>query len=244
MNPNSALIWLPAIQDVGLPVPRTEVVRYNPQDLFPMLDGQKYADSFPLDELRAACARIGFPVFLRSDLSSAKHSGHRAWRIDSDDEVVQAMYFTFEDNELKWIAGATSAFLVREFLPLKHGFTAFNGLPIARERRFFADQKRTYCSHPYWPEDAFERQRGLSDGWQAQLAELSTPPSVEEFDMLQRQSIEAARAIGHGAWSVDWAQDTNGKWWLIDMATAAESWHPECGYVNIGTPAEPASSTC
>lgn len=230
MNPNSALIWLPPIQAAGLPVPRTEIVRYNPQDLFPMLDGQKYADSFPLDELRAACDRIGFPVFLRSDLSSAKHSGKRAWRIESQDEVVRAMCFTFEDNELKWIADATQAFLIRELLPLKHSFKAFNGLPIARERRLFADQHRVYCSHPYWPENAFERQRGLPEDWPAQLAELSVAPVADECDMLQRLSLDAVRAIGEGAWSVDWAQDVNGKWWLLDMATAAASWHPECEY--------------
>lgn len=48
MNPNSALIWLPPIQHAGLPVPRTEVVRYDPKDLFPLFDGQPIRDSFLL----------------------------------------------------------------------------------------------------------------------------------------------------------------------------------------------------
>lgn len=228
LNPNSALIWLPAIQAAGLPVPRTEIVRYNPQHLFPILDQQKYDDAFPVDEMRGACERIGFPMFLRSDLSSAKHSGLKAWKVESQDQLIGSVCRTFEDNELKWIASDTRAFLLREFLPLKHSFTAFNGLPIARERRFFVDQERVVCSHAYWPEKAFERQIGLPEGWQADLAELSFPPTPGDLDMLHRLSLKAVRAIGSGAWSVDWAQDVNGKWWLIDMATAESSWHPDC----------------
>lgn len=228
MNPNSALTWLPPIQAAGLPVPRTEIVRYDPQDLFPTLDGEMYGDGFPLDDLRAACERIGFPVFLRTDLSSAKHTGKRAWLVENQDELIQSVFATFEDNELKWLGGATQAFLLREYLPLKHSFRSFRGLPIARERRFFVDQEGVLCSHPYWPEDAFERQRGLPDGWQAQLVELSELPKADEMDLLQSLSRKAVLAIGQGSWSVDWAQDVAGKWWLIDMAAAADSWHPDC----------------
>lgn len=228
MNPNSALIWLPPIQDAGLPVPRTEIVRYNPRDLFPTLEGQKYEDGFPLDNLRQACERIGFPVFLRSDLSSAKHSGHKAWKVENQDDLLGSICRTFEDNELKWIAGETQAFLIREYLPLKHSFTTFNGLPIARERRYFVDQDGPLCSHPYWPVDAFERQHNLPDNWEESLAELSKLPNANDMDMLNSLSKKAVRAIGQGEWSVDWAQDINGKWWLLDMATAAKSWHPDC----------------
>lgn len=169
MNPNSAYIWFPPIQAAGLPVPRTEIVRYNPQDLFPMLDGQKYGDGFPLDEMHAACERIGFPVFVRSDLSSAKHANKRAWLVEDKDSLLAAVYETFEDNELKWLASETSAFMLREYLPLKHSFIAFGGLPISRERRYFVEQDGAKCSHPYWPEDAFEHQFNLPENWKESL---------------------------------------------------------------------------
>ena len=68
---------------------------------------------------------------------------------------------TFEDNVLKGIADATSAFLVREFLEIPAAFEAFGGLPIGREWRFFADQESVLCRHFYWPEAAFEGHRGL-----------------------------------------------------------------------------------
>jgi hypothetical protein len=41
----------------------------------------------------------------------------------------------------------------------------------------------------------------------------------------------AARACGGGRWSVDFCQDVHGKWWLPDMATAADSFHwPGCEF--------------
>jgi hypothetical protein len=33
------------------------------------------------------------------------------------------------------------------------------------------------------------------------------------------------RRLG-GAWSVDFAQDSMGKWWMLDMALAYNSFHP------------------
>ena len=35
-----------------------------------------------------------------------------------------------------------------------------------------------------------------------------------------------ARAI-EGFWSVDFCKGADGQWYLIDMATGANSWHPE-----------------
>jgi len=41
-------------------------------------------------------------------------------------------------------------------------------------------------------------------------------------------AIEAAK-VCDGRWSVDFARDRSGKWWLIDMALMAASWHwPGC----------------
>ena len=37
----------------------------------------------------------------------------------------------------------------------------------------------------------------------------------------------AVEAVGGSAWSVDFVEDKPGKWWLIDMALAKDSWRPE-----------------
>lgn len=222
--PSSALIWLPAICAAGLPVPRTEIVPLNPSDLYPTLDGLALRPGFPFESLEAACERIGYPVFLRTDLSSAKHRGREAWKVESRTDIICSALLTFEDNFLKDIGSACRAWLIREFLPLRSDFEAFNGLPIGREWRLFADQDGAQCSHYYWPATAFRQEMDLPEDWKERLAALSIEPP--ELAQLKDMATEAARAVGAHAWSVDFAQDVTGKWWLLDMARAEQSWHP------------------
>jgi hypothetical protein len=76
-NPNGALLWFPPVEQAGLPVPRTEFVHYEPSWLWPVLDGEAAAREFRMEELVAACEKIGYPAFLHTDLASAKHDGQR-----------------------------------------------------------------------------------------------------------------------------------------------------------------------
>ena len=230
-NPNSALIWLPKIIEAGLPVPRTEIVPYCHDLVMPIFDGKESAE---LDRLEGAVKdageKIGYPVFIRSDLTSAKHSGPKSYRANDAADVGRVIVATVEDNELKtWLdpRGGPQAILVREFLILPAPFTAFHGLPISREWRFFADLERIHCSHPYWPEGPLEGQPGLPENWRELLAELQQP-SIQH-KALEGMAVQAAAACGGGVWSMDFAQDASGKWWLIDMAVAGDSWHwPGC----------------
>lgn len=174
-----------------------------------------------------AAREIGFPVFIRTDLASAKHSGPKAYKIETDGES-QPIGETLEDNEIKfWMEReGPSAFLVRKFLSLRSEFTAFHGLPIAREFRFFADENGVKCYHPYWPEETIEDYRPSREDWRECLRDLQRIPKAPE---LWYMAVEAAKACGDGEWSVDFCQDVDGKWWLLDMATAEDSFHhPEC----------------
>jgi hypothetical protein len=65
------------------------------------------------------------------------------------------------------------------------------------------------------------------EGWREKLAVFSAEPDAETLQTLSDMALKAARAIGEHCWSVDFAQDEAGKWWLIDMARAESSWHPK-----------------
>jgi hypothetical protein len=225
VDPNSALVWLPPIVAAGLPVPRTEIVKFSPSALYPILDGQEPEAEFSIDSIHDACRRIGYPAFLRTDLSSAKHDGPRAYRVATEKDLWRCVYLSFESNALKDLACQNHAFLVRQFITIPSVFTAFSGLPIGREWRIFASQESVLCEHFYWPQEAFERCPGLPETWKDdlnQIAEMS-----DGIEDLKQMALRAAQAVGHGSWSVDFAQDDAGKWWLIDMALAGASWHPE-----------------
>ena len=143
-GPNSALIWLPKIAAAGLPVPRTEIVPFEVnEELYKIFDGKQ---STTFDELAIKISKaseiIGYPVFLRTDESSAKHDGVSSYRINGPKDVKHCMYATLEDNEIKGLE--PTAFLVREWLELDSLFTAFGGHAIAREWRFFRQCQRGY----------------------------------------------------------------------------------------------------
>ena len=228
MNPNSALIWLPKIKEAGLPLPRTIIVPYDHQlDLARMYVDHDAARR-EIDAVAAACEQIGYPCFIRTDLASAKHSGPHAYLAQGPADVPVVMGLTIEDNEMKfWTAQPPQAFLVREYLELDAPFTAFGGLPIAREWRYFADESGVRCKHFYWPEEAIQFFRcAEADGWRDKLTALhDIDPRIEE--RIAAMSRAAVAACGGGYWSVDWACDRSGKWWLIDMARGQDSWHPE-----------------
>jgi hypothetical protein len=141
------------------------------------------------------------------------------------------------DQECKfWLERhGPKAILVREFLQLEAKFEAFGGLPVNREFRFFSAGLHGICSHPYWPADAIEEyvDEEKYPKWRSDLAALqSLSPDKER--LLMELANTAALAVSKSLravqlWSVDFAQDVTGKWWLIDMARMEESFHwPGC----------------
>lgn len=230
MNPNSALIWLPAIEAAGLPVPKTVIIPYSHGDTLSIFDGA-YSKEFTrlCVEVRKSVHEVGLPAFIRTDLSSAKHSGPKAYRIDAGFDISGRVGATIEDSEMKFMFEYANAIMVRQFLTLPAPFTAFGGLPISREFRIFADGERVICGpHPYWPVGAVEDHVGDVPDWQLKLRQMHMISPVE-ISELNAMAVRAAAACDGKEWSVDFAQDDAGKWWLLDMATGKDSYHwPGC----------------
>lgn len=234
INPNSALHWLDAAEQAckhsPVKTPATTVVEFDFMDSLSMLDGDPNPDGIPFGDLDSAACDLGWPVFIRSDLTSAKHSGLDAVQASDADGVLPAVDSIIRDCAKKSMRPA--AFLIREWIDIESRFTAFDGLPIGTEFRVFAAPEDVQCAHYYWPEDSI-RNPSLPDGkWQAvreELADTALPSSVR---------VAAQKAARHanthdlldelGVWSVDFARDESGEWWLIDMAVGVDSWHPPC----------------
>lgn len=249
MNKNSALIWLPKLLSSGLPTPKTLVVIYNHRNAVASLeavdeavyeatvksingeDGKEVINYILSVEesVWGACQKIGLPAFIRTDLSSAKHDGPRAYKVITKSDLSRVLRCTIEDNEMKfWLdSDGPMAVLVREWVDLESPFSAFGGHPINNEWRFFADPEKVHCFHPYWPESTIRFYDVVEPGnWRGMLKELHiVPENIEELKIL---AIQAASLFGRKC-SVDIAKDKTGKWWIIDMATAEDSYHwPEC----------------
>ena len=70
---------------------------------------------------------MGYPVFVRTDLASAKHDGPKSYRADSEEDLLRCVCRTFEDNACKDIVDFTRCWMFREFLNIGHSFTGFGG---------------------------------------------------------------------------------------------------------------------
>jgi len=249
---NSLLNWFPKIKDLGIPVPRTEWVEIPPKLGWRLVvEGKKALDDFNpyLEKIKEKAEEIGYPVFIRTDQASAKHSYENACLVLREEDLLRAIRNTLEFNINADLLGLPfKAIVIREFLELYWGFKAFHGnLPIAKERRYFIKDRKVLCHHPYWPPEAIEQAHSLDGSkpynrylihrlpamWREILEELNRE-TLEEVALLTNYSEQVAQVI-EGYWSIDYALSRDGKtWYLIDMANGYQSYHdPKCRYAEL-----------
>ena len=230
---NALSFWFPKLAAAGLPVPRTVLVHMTDEaesEAWQMFDGKKPGAAFErfVSALRSAGDEVGYPCFLRSDHTSAKHGWNLACFVQSPDRIgdhaFQIAYFS-ECNafmgELPWRDWA-----VREFLPTLPLAICphYNNMPVCREFRFFVNDGIIQCWHPYWPQESLARGGVGPNAIPALLEKLW---QMDDLDMLSMLASAAGQACG-GAWSVDLLETKRG-WYVTDMAEALRSWHwPDC----------------
>jgi hypothetical protein len=225
---NSLLFWFPKIRDLGVPYPKTEIVPFLEEygTLFDYLEGKPLSQEL-IAELEAKATSVGFPLFMRTDLLSGKHS-YEDWLpyVESKEQFPHKVLALMEASVNADLFGVPlNAFVLREFLELDYQFRAFGGMPIAKERRYFIKDGKTICHHPYWPIEAIRFYGEVKEpaGWQDQLRELNVEPP-EEVALLSNYATNIAEVL-KGFWSVDFAHSSHGIWYFIDAALGKESWH-------------------
>ena len=245
MDENCLSYWYPKIKDLpGIKTPRTAIIKCDCVDaLMSAMDGPKHDTPAAgarrqvlFDAIHAEAEKIGYPVFLRTGHTSGKHDWNRTCFLPSREAIPQHVLSIVDYSGCVDIIGLPcDIWVVRELLPTKPAFHAFDGMPICREFRCFGRDGACECAHPYWPEAAIfrPRPRSVRDkplpniGWQAALAEMSTLTFIEETG-LRAATAQVTKALG-GYWSVDWLQTASGEWYLTDMAKGEQSFHwPGC----------------
>lgn len=230
--------WFPKLVESGARVPRTFVVETD-VDLWHLLDGD-VPDGFAGFEqrLKAAAKEVGYPCFLRTGHYSGKHYWRETCYVPSEDVLGKHVVTLVNESAVVDMWGLpVQTWAVRELLPLAARFTAFHGLPINKERRYFIRDGVVVCHHPYWPPDSILDANG--DNWEAKLEELNYE-SPHEVTFLTSQSEIVSRHFD-GCWSLDWAMTDDGLWYAIDMAPGERSFHwPDCPAHNRETPPVPA----
>lgn len=235
-DPTRLTYWFPKLEEASLPVPKTRWFRmpklaqeaiwsaFDNKD--PSQEQQESLDQFT-EQVAAAGDELGWPCFLRTDLTSGKHE----WDGTCDARSRKNLHHRFINlamySEMAGFLGLPwETMVIREFLPTKpYGVCrAYGHMPICKEFRFFVQGGEVLGYQPYWPEEALEQGRAeyYND---FDYDEFS---STEDLDELITLARDASIAVP-GYWSVD-ILDTERGWFITDMAEGEHSYKDEDGY--------------
>jgi len=238
---SSLLYWFPMV--VGLaPTPRTCWIEIEGGfwECVKWLDGnipQKYKR-----ELLKKAKWVGYPLFMRTDETSAKHSFELTCYVKSESDLIGNLKRLLDFSFAADLVGLPiNAIVFREFIELDWRFKAFWGkLPVAPEVRVFidADYNEIICWHFYWVKDAIRNPD--RENWEELVDEMRKICEKEKSSFLAYANNVAKHF--DGCWSVDFARAKDGKWILIDTAPCVGedgriSWHPDnCPHLRIEVP--------
>lgn len=233
MDKNSMNYWFPKIEKLNIPIPRTRMVAV-PEELrkaISELDESKIygmLKKHSLNYIKEAIAELGgYPVFIRTDQLSAKHSWKDSCFVQKEDELPKHLFELIETSICADMFGIdVASFVVREYIPMKNLFTAFHGdMPVNPEVRFFVNNGEVLCWHWYWIEEAIHNPS--IDNWKEVLNREKESISGNELLWLEKDAKKVAEALeGDGFWSVDFCKAKDGRFILIDLAEGEKSWHP------------------
>ena len=226
-QPDSFLNYWPKIKGLSIPQPKSTIVPITEKEFKVSFDGCPKS----LTAKVQACIDKSFklPVFLRTDLSSAKHGWKNTCYYDGSKELWEHLYNIMEFNHCADIMGLSfTAIIIRQYIPMASGFKAFYGdMPVNPERRYFIKDGNVLCHHFYWIPEAIEQsyKKPSIEKWR-EISDQLNYEGKEEIKVLSNY-VSLVAEVMDGYWSVDFCKGKDGRWYLIDMATGERSWHPK-----------------
>lgn len=230
MIKDSLLYWYPKIQDLKIPQPKTVIVPISKEEK-KSVDEERIPKSLTAKVQTTIQDNFTLPVFIRTDLASGKHEWKKSCYYDGSTELWENLSHIITFNLCADIFGLPfSAIVLREFIPMQTGFTAFYGeMPVNPERRYFINNGRIQCHHAYWIKEAIAdsyKEPSLKN-WEEHCDEMNRE-TEDELRLLDWHSHKVAQEL-YGYWSIDYCKAKDGRWILIDCATGGHSWHePSC----------------
>lgn len=226
----SMLYWYLKIRDLAIPQPKTRMYKLTEQELKIF-----YNEQFPptlLNNIKSIISEFSYPLFVRTDFASGKHGWKDTCFIENEEKLFRNIFEIVVENLIADLFGLPfKALIFREYIPLEAGFKAFYGnMPVAKERRYFINNKQIQCHHPYWPKDAIRTPD--NEDWE-KIIEEQNKETEGEIELLSKYCIMVSEVL-EGYWSVDFAYGQDKKWYLIDMALGDDSFHwIECEFCPV-----------
>lgn len=224
---SSLLNWYPKTNG-KIPTPATTVLELSAKEyrsLYGLLDGKKIDGKLAV-KIHKIVQKMDEPFFLRTDQASGKHEWKDTCFVNDRTKILNHIAALIEWHACAGIMGVRfTALVFREYLPLQSMFTAFNGMPVAPEWRYFVRDGKPVCRHWYWEHDAIYNPSRKD--WETHLHNMMY---LSKFEIATLDNYATIFAENNpGFWSVDFALSRDKGWVLIDAARGEISWHPaEC----------------
>jgi len=237
---NCITYWLPKLKEAGVKIPPTIIIKTKEKlpdfetgikKIFWMEEPtEKEINAFQNIRmvLEDAGKKVGYPFFMRTGQTSDKHSWIETCYVQKEEQIMKNLQNLCEQSIMHCQDGGLpyDVLVLRKYIETKPAFHAFNGTPINKEFRFFINDNKIRCFHPYWPEEALDMTSDCKD-WKEKLKN-NNELTDEEFNLLERETEKVAKVFD-GYWSVDWMKGKDGQWYAIDMAVGEDSYHwPNC----------------
>jgi hypothetical protein len=218
---DSLLYWHPKVRNLDIPQPQTEFILLSKKEYYATMDNMPKSIIDKVDKVIEE--KFKLPVFIRTDQASGKHS----WKDTcyyTGEKLGLHLFKICEANHCADVIGLPfRGIVIREFIEMASEYTAFWGeMPVSPERRYFIKDGKILCHHHYWIREAIRNPS--VENWE-ELSDEMNKQTEEEIKLLSFYAEQIIKVID-GFWSIDFCKAKNGKWYLIDMATGENSWHP------------------
>lgn len=211
---SSLLKWFPVVEKLNIPTPETIIVK---------------VPTSP-KTIKEAAKKLGYPLFMKTDLIAGKHDWEDTCFVEKAEYLEGNIINLVSELEITDMEAGSpfNALIFREYIELDSRFRAFLGMPVARERRYFINEGKIQCHHPYWPPHSIRFWSNTKEpkNWKHLLKEINTETD-QEISILS-QYAQMVAGVFKDDWAVDFAQAKTGTWYLIDMQKSPISWHPDC----------------
>lgn len=216
--PASMEVWYPRLLEVDVRTPETVFVELESDMIEEGTIHEMHWASFDTGELQTGVRSVGGPpAFLRSDMASNMYDMENGSRVSSlDADSVEKSANSVIDFNVQRASVPFSSLVVREWLDIKHWFTAWGGKRIGVEIRVFVSdgEVESWCFDwpphidadvEYWM-SLYKRTKGCAER------------RVDEVLPKAERVAERFADVGSGEWSVDFVLTEDDGWYCTDMA--------------------------
>lgn len=203
--------WLPKVRELDVPVPNSLPL--------PLRRREGKMPEWDDDRAVKIVEALGGEAFARSGYKSAQHQLEEGSHIRSaDPEEVGMTLLELGSQHVMMAMPMGKSFWLREWLDLN--FCHYCRDNLVPEVRAFVRDGEVVCHHPRLEGfDGHDHHRETAE----EFIENAWPAEIDhgyrDHEGLEVYAQRVADAFdGDGWWSVDFVMDTNGDWWLTDMA--------------------------